>query len=118
MTRPSRITDESVFVRRMGLESTKMNEGLVKQRKSLAILLAEKKTVSVTKKEDTSHFDLSVIATRGRAVHEDLQRQLRLPNPFSSSLDTPLKRHSRTTHCREMHICETNGLLQSTGADP
>ena len=82
MTQPSRITDESVFVRWMGLESTKMNEGPVKQRKSLAILLAEKDPVSITKKGDTSHFDPSVIGTLGKALQEDLQRQLRLPNLF------------------------------------
>jgi uncharacterized protein (UPF0216 family) len=72
-------------------ESAKMNEGLVMQRKSLAILLAEKDPVSITQKGDTSYFDPSVIATRGKAVQQDLQRQIRLPNPFSSSLDTPVK---------------------------
>ena len=73
MTHPSRITDESVFVGWRGFESAKMNEGLVKQRKSLAILLAEKDPVSITKKGDTSHFDPSIIATLGKAVQEDLQ---------------------------------------------
>ncbi len=42
MTHPPRITDESVLVRWMGLEIAKMNEGVVTQRKSLAVLLAEK----------------------------------------------------------------------------
>jgi len=62
MIHSSRITDEFVFVRWMGLESAKMNEGLEKQRKSFAILLAEKDPVSITKKGDTSHFDPSGIA--------------------------------------------------------
>jgi uncharacterized protein (UPF0216 family) len=68
-----------------------MNEGMVKQKKSLAILRAETDPVSITQRGDTSHFDPSVIATRGKVVQQDLQRQLRLPNPFSSSLDTPVK---------------------------
>ena len=89
MTHPPRITDESVLVRWMGLEIAKMNEGVVSQRKSLAFLLAEKDPVSVTKKGDTYHFDLSVIATLGKALPEDLQRQLRLPVLFYSSPDVP-----------------------------
>ena len=89
MTYPPRITDESVLVRWMGLEITKMNEGVVSQRKSLAVLLAEKSPVSITKKGDAYHFDPSVIATLGKALPEDLQRQLRLPVLFYSSPDVP-----------------------------
>ena len=79
MTHTPRITEESILARWIGLESAKMNEGMVKQRKSLAILLAKKNPVSITKKGDTSHFDPSVIATLGNTVQEDLQTQLRLP---------------------------------------
>jgi hypothetical protein len=89
MTYPPRITDESVLVRWMGLEITKMNEGVVSQRKSLAVLLTEKDPVSVTKKGDAYHFAPSVIATLGKALPEDLQRQLRLPVLFYSSPDVP-----------------------------
>ena len=66
-----------------------MNEGLVTQRKSLVVLLGEKDPVSVTKKGDTYHFDASVIATLGKALAEDLQRQLRLPVLFYASPDSP-----------------------------
>jgi hypothetical protein len=66
-----------------------MNEGVVSQRKSLAVLLTEKDPVSVTKKGDAYHFDPSVIATLGKALPEDLQRQLRLPVLFYSSPDVP-----------------------------
>jgi len=89
MTHPPRITDESVLVRWMGLEIAKMNEGVVSQRKSLAVLLSEKDPISVTKKGETYHFDRSVIATLGKALPEDLQRQLRLPVLFYSSPDVP-----------------------------
>jgi len=89
MTHPPRITDESVLARWMGLEITKMNEGVVTQRKSLAVLLAEKDPLSITKKGDTYHFDPSVIATLGKALPVDLQRQLRLPVLFYASPDTP-----------------------------
>jgi uncharacterized protein (UPF0216 family) len=89
MTHPPRITDESVLARWMGLEIAKMNEGLVTQRKSLVVLLGQKDPVSVTKKGDTYHFDASVIATLGKALAEDLQRQLRLPVLFYASPDTP-----------------------------
>jgi uncharacterized protein (UPF0216 family) len=89
MTHPPRITDESVLVRWMGLEIAKMNEGVVSQRKSLAVLLTEKDPVSVTKKGETYHFCPSVIATLSKAIPEDLQRQLRLPVLFYSSPDVP-----------------------------
>jgi uncharacterized protein (UPF0216 family) len=89
MTHPPRITDESVLARWIGLEIARMNEGLVKERKPLFVLLAEKDPVSVTKKGDVYHFDSSVIGTLGKALPEDLQRQLRLPILFYSSPDTP-----------------------------
>jgi len=89
MTHPPRITDESVLVRWMGLEIAKMNEGVVSQRKSLAVLLTEKDPVSVTKKGDTYHFDRTVITTLGKGLPEDLQRQLRLPVLFYASPDIP-----------------------------
>ena len=89
MTHPPSITDESVLVRWMGLEIAKMNEGVVSQRKSPALLLSEKDPVSVTKKKEIYHFDPSVIATLGKALPEDLQRQLRLPVLFYSSPDVP-----------------------------
>ena len=87
MTHPPRITDESVLVRWMGLEIAKMNEGVVTQRKSLAVLLAEKDPVSITKKGDTFSFDPGVIATLGKALPEDLRRRLRLPILFYASPD-------------------------------
>lgn len=89
MTHPPRITDESVLARWMALEIAKMNEGLVRERKSLAFLVREKDPVSVTKKGDAYHFDRSVIATLGKALPEDLQRYLRLPVLFYCSPDTP-----------------------------
>ena len=89
MTHPPRITDESVLARWIGLEVAKMNEGLVKERKSLAVLLAEKDPVSITKKGEIYHFDTAVIVTLGKALPDDLQRQFRLPILFYASPDTP-----------------------------
>lgn len=66
-----------------------MNEGLVKERKPLAVLLAENDPVSITKKGDIFHFDKSVIATLGKALPENLQRTLRLPILFFASADIP-----------------------------
>ncbi len=96
MSYPPRITDESVLVRWMGLEIAKMNEGVVTQRKSLAVLLAEKDPVSNTKKGDKYHFDPSVIAILGKALPEDLQRRLRLRSCFI------LRRTYRTAACALM----------------
>jgi hypothetical protein len=87
MSPPPRITDESVLVRWMGLEIAKINEGVVTQRRSLAVLLAEKNPSSVTKKGDTYHFDPSVIAILGKALPDDLKRKLRLPILFYLSPD-------------------------------
>jgi uncharacterized protein (UPF0216 family) len=89
MSHAPRITDESVLVRWMGLEIAKINEGVVTQRKSLAVLLAEKNPLSVTKKGDTYHFDPSVIATLGKALQDDQKRKLRLPILFYLSPDVP-----------------------------
>jgi hypothetical protein len=89
MSHPPRITDESVLVRWMGLEIAKINEGVVTQRRSLAVLLAEKNPHSVTKKGDTYHFDPSVIAILGKALPDDLKRKLRLPILFYVSPDVP-----------------------------
>jgi hypothetical protein len=89
MTPPSRITDESVFVRWMGLESAKKNEGLVKQRKSFAILLAEKDPVSITKKGDTSDFDPSMIADWEKPCKKTCRSSS--GSRTRSSLETPVK---------------------------
>ena len=93
MSHPPRITDESVLVRWMGLEIAKINEGVVTQRKSLAVLLAEKNPLSITKKGDTYHFDPSVIATLGKALPDDQKRKLRLPILFYLSPDVPDRLH-------------------------
>jgi hypothetical protein len=68
-------------------ESAKMNEGLVMQRKSLAILLAEKDPVSITQKGDTSYFDPSVITTREKPCNTTCRgrsgSQTRSPLPWT-----------------------------------
>ena len=61
MTHPPRITDEFVLTRWMAMEIGKINEGLVRDRKSLAALLLENTPCSVTKKGDQYLFDRSII---------------------------------------------------------
>ena len=71
------------------LRARKMNEGLVKQRKSFAILLAEKDPVSITKKGDTSHFDPSMIADWEKPCKKTCRGSS--GSRTRSSLETPVK---------------------------
>lgn len=89
MTHPPRMTDESVLARWIGMEVRKMNEGLVKERKPLAVLLLEDKPSSFTKGGEPYYFDPVVLLLLKRIIPADLQRQLRLPVLFYLSPDTP-----------------------------
>jgi uncharacterized protein (UPF0216 family) len=89
MTHPPRITDESVLSRWIGLEIAKMNEGLVTDRKPLAVLFSEERPSSVAKNGELYYFDKTVIGSLGMSLPEDLQRHLKLPILFYSSPDIP-----------------------------
>ncbi len=89
MTHPPRITDESVLSRWMGMEIGKINEGLVRDRKSLAVLLSEQTPSAITKKGDPYLFDKSVIALLGQRLPGELHRRIRLPILFFMSPDVP-----------------------------
>jgi uncharacterized protein (UPF0216 family) len=89
MTHPQRITDESVLTRWIGIEIAKMNEGLVKERKTLSSLLSEDTPASLTRKGEPYYFDKAVVGSLGRIVPEDLRKRLKLPILFYSSPDTP-----------------------------
>jgi len=56
MTHPPRITDESVLMRWMSMEIGRINEGVVKDRKSLSILLMEETPCAPTKKGNLYFF--------------------------------------------------------------
>lgn len=89
MTYSPRITDESVLARWIGLEIAKMNEGLVWERKQLAVLLSEERPSSVTRTGEPCCFDKSVVTALGRVLPADLHKRLRLPVLFYASLDIP-----------------------------
>lgn len=89
MTHPPRITDEFVLSRWMSMEIVKINEGLVRDRKSLAALLPEQKPSAITRKGESYLFDISVIALLGQRLPVELHRRLRLPILFFMSPDVP-----------------------------
>lgn len=89
MTHAPRITDESVLQRWIGIEVAKMNQGIVRERKRLSVLLAEETPQSVTKGGGPYSFDRSVLAALAAGLPEELHRQLRLPVFFYASPDTP-----------------------------
>jgi uncharacterized protein (UPF0216 family) len=89
MTHPPRITDEAVLNRWMGLEIRRMNESIVRDRKTLSALLSEDEPASETKKGDLYRFDKSVIAALGSALPASLHTRLRLPILFFLSPDVP-----------------------------
>ena len=89
MPYPPRITDESVLSRWISLEVSRLNDGLVIDRKPVALLLSLERPSSVTKKGDEYLFDPKVVATIAKALSDDLRRRLRLPILFYLSSDTP-----------------------------
>jgi hypothetical protein len=68
MTHPPCITDVFVLSRWMCMEIGKINEGLVRDRKSLAALLLEQAPSAITKKGDSYVFDKPVIALLGQRL--------------------------------------------------
>jgi uncharacterized protein (UPF0216 family) len=89
MTHPPRITDDFVLTRWMTMEIGKINEGLVRDRKSLAVLIREKTPGSVTKSGEPYFFDRNIITLLGQQVPEELHGRLRLPVLFFMSPDVP-----------------------------
>jgi len=89
MTYPPRITDETVLARWMGLETARMNAGVVRDRKPLSLLLAEKDPSATAKNGERHSFDRAVIRMLGENLPEELHRQLKLPILFYCSLDVP-----------------------------
>lgn len=84
-----RITDESVLNRWMGMEIRKINEGVVRERKTLAVLLCEDRPSAETKKGETYYFHRETIADLGRKLPDQLHVRLRLPILFFLLPDAP-----------------------------
>ena len=89
MTHPPRITDESVLIRWMSMEIGKINEGLVRDRKTLFRLLGEEVPCATTKDGEPFFFDRTVIAVLGENLPCELHTRLRLPILFFMSPDVP-----------------------------
>ncbi len=89
MTRAPRITDESVLNRWIGIEIARMNEGIVRERKPLSLLLEAEKPSAMTKKGQPYEFDRNVIESLEKALPESMHRRLRLPIQFFLSASVP-----------------------------
>ncbi|MDD1700848.1 MAG: DUF61 family protein [Methanoregula sp.] len=89
MTHPPRITDESVLTRWMSMEIGRINEGVVRDRKTLSQLLTEETPGATTKKGEPYFFDRHAIAVLGKRLPDELQARLRLPILFFISPDVP-----------------------------
>jgi uncharacterized protein (UPF0216 family) len=82
MTHPPRITDESVLIRWITMEVGKINEGIVKERKSLSVLLEEDTPSATTKRGEPYYFKKEVIALLGKRLPRELHARLNLPILF------------------------------------
>jgi len=82
MTHPPRVSDESVLARWMSLEIGKINEGVVRDRKILSLLLDVKVPSASTKNGEPYFFDRNVIAALEKLLPVELQTRLRLPILF------------------------------------
>jgi uncharacterized protein (UPF0216 family) len=89
MTHPPRITDEFVLARWMSMEIGKINEGVVRDRKPLSLLLTEEIPRATTKNGEPYSFNRGVIAVLGKGLPAELHRRLRLPMLFFMTPDVP-----------------------------
>ncbi|HOX34724.1 MAG TPA: DUF61 family protein [Methanoregulaceae archaeon] len=89
MPYPPRIPDESVLSRWIGLEVSRMNEGLVRERLPLALLLSSEKPSSVTRNGELYQFDRDLIENLEKVLPDDLRHRLKLPIFFYLASDTP-----------------------------
>ena len=89
MTHPPRITDESVLARWMSMEIGKINEGLVRDRKTLFRLRGEELPSATMKNGEPYFFDRTVIIVLGKKLPSELHTRLRLPMLFFMSPDVP-----------------------------
>jgi uncharacterized protein (UPF0216 family) len=83
------INDDSVLMRWMRLEIRKINEGIVSERKSLALLLIEERPASRTRSGKDHTFDKSVLQTLSKKLPSDLHDKLKLPILFFSDTKVP-----------------------------
>ncbi len=85
MTDRPRLTDESVLSRWIGIEITRMNEGIVRDRQPLSVLLSNDTPAATTRKGDPHYFNKKVITMPGGKIPREMHAQLRLPILFFAS---------------------------------
>jgi hypothetical protein len=83
------VSGDNVLMRWMRTEVTKINEGIVTERKSLARLLQEEKPASRTKTGDEYVFDTEVVEVFRKKLPPELHYKLRLPIIFFYSPNVP-----------------------------
>lgn len=74
--------DEPVLRKWMGLEISRINDGVVKERKRLSLLLTEETPSAMTRSGREYLFDRAVLRDLGDTLPPDLHRTLRLPILF------------------------------------
>jgi uncharacterized protein (UPF0216 family) len=87
MTSRSRITEESVLTRWMGMEIARINDSVVARRRSLADLLAMEDPKAVTRGGGEYHFSQETLATLAGRLPEEIQGTLKLPILFFLDMD-------------------------------
>jgi uncharacterized protein (UPF0216 family) len=73
----------------MSMEIGKINEGIVKDHKSLSVLLGEEVPSVTTKKRDPYYFQKETINLLGRKLPREVHALLKLPILFVKSPDVP-----------------------------
>ncbi len=76
------VSDESVMMRWMHLEISKINDGIVAERKTLARLLQEERPCSMTKGGKEHRYDRAVLSEMGNKIPGEIQEKLLLPILF------------------------------------
>ncbi len=79
---PPDISDESVMMRWMHLEISRINDGIVAERKTLTRLLREERPCSLTKGGKEHRYDQAVLADLEKKLTRDIQDKLLLPILF------------------------------------
>jgi uncharacterized protein (UPF0216 family) len=104
-----RTSDDDVLMRWMRTEVTKINEGIVTERKSLAQLLQEEKPASRTKTGDEYVFNTEVLEVFKKKLPRELHHKLRLPITFFYSPNVPDSCYLNDSHA--LHALQVLGEL-------
>jgi len=84
-----RNSTDDVLMRWMRMEVSKINDGIVTERKSLAQLLIQERPVARTKSGDEHLFDKETLLFLKNNLPRELHTKLRLPILFFYSMNVP-----------------------------